>query len=102
MNHQGHQERHKQKMNFALGFFKKNIFLNFAPLVLWWLVVFVLFRPATALAEEEKWIFLPVSPLFQPLVGDPREPQTNVMAYTSQNRLEGAIRTTLELLLYSA
>jgi hypothetical protein len=67
-----------------------------------WLFALLCFFPLAAWAGEEQWGFLPVTPLFPPLIGDPREPQTSVMAYTSQAEFEGAIGTTLELLRYSA
>ncbi len=59
---------------------------------------FLSFRPA--LAQEDKWIFLPNSTLFQNLVGDLREPQTGLVAYTTQNRYEGEVGATVELLRY--
>ncbi len=67
-----------------------------------YLIIGALFFIKAPIVSAEEWVFLPVTPLFQPLIGDPREPQTSVLAYTSQNRFEGAIGTTLELLRYSA
>src|SRR5579872_5299997 len=66
-----------------------------------WLFALLFLFPLAAWAEENQWVFLPVRPLFQPLIGDPREPQTGVIAYTSQSQFEGAFGTTLELLRYS-
>ena len=55
------------------------------------------FLPLAAQAGEQ-WNLLPVIPLFKPLIGDPREPQTSVMAYTSQAQFEGAIGRKVDLL----
>ncbi len=63
---------------------------------------FILFFLSTFASAQESWVFLPVTPLFQPLKGDPREPQTSVIAHTSQTRYEGSLGTTFELLRYNA
>jgi hypothetical protein len=65
------------------------------------LIIGALFAGAPISSAEEPWIFLPVTPLFQPLIGDPRMPHTGIIAYTSQNRFEGAIGATVEMLRYS-
>src|ERR1051325_2120670 len=73
---------------------KSNPFL--ATLASWRLIVLLFFLlPFHVLGEE--WVFLPVTPLFQPLIGDPREPQTSVISHLSQVRFEGAIGATVEL-----
>ncbi len=51
---------------------------------------------STALAES--WNFLPFEPLFHPLIGDLREPHDGIIAQLDQNRYEGAIGQTIELL----
>ncbi len=96
MNHQGTKGTKLGPKSFSKNPKIKSLLF----LVPWWLIAFVLFWPVTAIAEEQ-WVFLPVHPLFQPLIGDPREPQTNVIAYTNQAQFEGAIGTTLELLQHS-
>ena len=63
------------------------------------LILFCLL-PLTAKAEQEKWIFLPYAPLFQPLIGDPREQISSVIAYTNESRFEGAVGATAEFLRY--
>ena len=88
-------------MNSVLGLFKKNSFLFLVPLAPWWFIVFTLLLPMGAGAQES-WEFLPGPPLFHPIIADPREPQTSVLAYTSQTRFEGAIGTTFELLRYNS
>jgi len=52
-------------------------------------------------ADSAEWIFLPGRALFQPLLADLREPQTGVLAYTSQTRFEGSVGTALELLRHT-
>jgi hypothetical protein len=74
---------------------------SLANLASWRLMALFFFLLPFHVFAEEQWIFLPVKPLFRPLIGDPREPQTNVIAYTSQAQFEGAIGTTLELLRHS-
>ncbi|HEY5039408.1 MAG TPA: DUF1207 domain-containing protein, partial [bacterium] len=58
------------------------------------------FLPLVAHAEEEKWMFLPPSSLFLPLIGDPTERLTSIIAYTNQTRFEGAVGATAEFLRY--
>jgi hypothetical protein len=50
--------------------------------------------------EEEKWIFLPGSPLFKSLIGDPRERLTSLIAYTNESRFEGSVGATAEFFRY--
>jgi hypothetical protein len=59
------------------------------------------FVPAWVQAGNEEWAFLPGTPLFRPLIADPREPQTKIIAYTSQTRFEGSVGAAFELLRYS-
>lgn len=56
------------------------------------------FLPLSALAGEEQLLFLPVEPVFNQLIGDPREPQDALIANLSYPRFEGAIGPTLEFL----
>ena len=56
----------------------------------------------TPLFAEENWSFLPASPLFEPLIADPREPDTSIIAYTNQSRYEGSVGTAFEILRYDA
>ena len=56
----------------------------------------MLLLPLTARADGEKWIFLPDSPLFQPLIGDPRERFTSLILYSNKNLFEGDVGGTIE------
>ncbi len=58
------------------------------------------FFPSFALADQEQWIFLPSTPLFQGFIGDPREAYTGITAYGNQSRFEGAVGQTFEFLRY--
>lgn len=46
------------------------------------------------------WFFFPGAPQFNPLLSDPREPQTSIIAHTSLNRFEGAVGAQLEIIRY--
>ncbi len=63
------------------------------------LIILVCLVPSRVFAEGE-WSFLPPSTLFKPLIGDPREPLTGIIAYLDQARYEGQIGSTVELLRY--
>jgi hypothetical protein len=63
------------------------------------LLVFLLLPPALK-AQQDKWIFLPSAPLFQPLIGDYKEPSTSLMAYTNESRFEGDVGATAEIVRY--
>ncbi len=65
-----------------------------------WLFTFLILLPLMAKADEEKWVFLPYAPLFQPLIGDPREPISSIIAYTGQSRYEGTVGATAEFLRF--
>jgi hypothetical protein len=54
---------------------------------------------SSAFADDE-WSFLPSSTIFKPLIGDPREPSTAIIAYLDRSRYEGQIGSTAELLRY--
>ena len=49
-------------------------------------------------AEEDQLLFLPNEPVFNQLIGDPREPQDTLIANLSYPRFEGAIGPMLEFL----
>ncbi len=57
--------------------------------------------PLGAQAQFKAWNFLPVVPLFHPLIADPEEPQTSLLAYVSQNQFQGSVGTAFELLRYT-
>jgi Protein of unknown function (DUF1207) len=71
----------------------------FRPRAFGFLAFLLLFRPFhPALAAE--WTFLPVTPLFRPLLGAPREPQTALLGYLGRSRYEGQVGAFMELLRY--
>ena len=53
--------------------------------------------PNNAFAQENPWVFLPLTPLFEPLIGNPQEPHTSLIAYGNQSRFEGTVGTTMEI-----
>ena len=63
-------------------------------------IFFLLLLPLATKADEKNWIFLPASPLFQPLIGDPRERFTSIIAYANENRYEGSVGATAEFFRY--
>ena len=65
-----------------------------------WGLFLLLLCPVTATADEAHWIFLPDSPLFQPVIGDPRERFTALIIHTNENLFEGDIGGTVELVRY--
>lgn len=64
--------------------------------------LFLAFALLGAAQAQENWSFLPTSPLFEPLIADPREPNTAIIAYTNQSRYEGSVGTAFELVRYDA
>lgn len=66
----------------------------------WWLRGFVLALslPCGLWAGEDQLLFLPQEPVFNRLIGDPREPQNALIANLSYPRFEGAIGPTIEFL----
>jgi hypothetical protein len=66
-------------------------FLGFLPL---------LFAISPSRADSNTWLFLPVTPLFSPLIADPREPQIDLIGYTTQSRYEGEVGSFVEFLRY--
>lgn len=50
------------------------------------------------LAQAAEWAYLPVQPLFQPLVADPRESRGAILCSAKGNRLDAVIGKTLPLL----
>ncbi len=63
-------------------------------------LLIVLSRPGSLFAESNTWSLLPVTPLFTPMVADPREPQIALLGYTNQSRYEGVLGSFVELLRY--
>jgi hypothetical protein len=57
--------------------------------------------PIPLWAGSADWSFLPVSSVFKPLIGDPREPITGLVAYLNQLNYEGNVGGTLEMVRYS-
>ncbi len=57
------------------------------------------FSVSPVLAQEQ-WTFLPPSPLFESLIGDPREPHTAITAYLDKNRYEGEVGGVVDLLRF--
>ncbi|HJT23258.1 MAG TPA: hypothetical protein VJ873_01695, partial [bacterium] len=54
--------------------------------------------PLAVWAGEDQLVFLPPVPVFNQLIGDPREPQDTLIANLTYSRFEGAIGPTLEFL----
>ena len=65
-------------------------------------LLFFLLLSGFSRAEQGNWTFLPAHLLFQPLIGDPREPNTSIIAYLNQSRYEGSVGTAFDLLRYDA
>jgi hypothetical protein len=61
------------------------------------LFVLLFLFPFQVLAREDPWVFLPATPLFEPLIADPMEPQTSLVVYGNQSRFEGAVGGTIEI-----
>ncbi len=66
-----------------------------------WLCGFVLASVFPVRAEEDQLLFLPARPVFDRLIGDPREPQNGIIANLSYPRFEGDLGPTLEFLQWS-
>ncbi len=49
-------------------------------------------------AQESPWVFLPTVPVFEPLLGDPREVQNGINFRTGRFNFEGSVGSTLEFL----
>lgn len=87
------------------SFFKSNFFIiRIHPCLsvanFFFLLVFVSLwlLSANAVAGEDQLLFLPTQPVFNQIIGDPREPQNYLIANLSYPRFEGAIGPTLEFL----
>ncbi len=89
MNHHGAQATRKKR-------FFLNTLVSLASLCLAGEAVF----PSPSRAQQDQWIFLPPTPLFQDFMGDPREAYTGITAYGNQSRFEGAVGQTFEFLRY--
>jgi hypothetical protein len=65
----------------------------------YWLLILLLgLFPLKLWAGEEQMFFLPPGTAFQPLIGDPREPNNSIILRTGQVAYEGAIGSIIELL----
>lgn len=62
---------------------------------------FFFFVPPFRAFAEPEWVFLPPSPLFRPLIADPREPQIGLLGHLDTARYEGEVGGFVELLRYS-
>jgi hypothetical protein len=61
--------------------------------------IFILcFWGLAAAVRADRWTFLPAEPLFNPLIGDLREPQDALIARPEENHFEGAIGQAIEFL----
>src|SRR5271155_4275269 len=99
-----------RSLSFLMRMFKKDLefafFINIF-LASWRLggeivfFFFLFFSPFQVQAQQEQSTFLPVSPLFQPLIADPREPGTALIAHTTETRYEGEVGTFFELLRWN-
>jgi hypothetical protein len=74
-----------------------NKFLKLKPL---FLLLILCSLPIPLWAGSADWSFLPGSSVFKPLIGDPREPITGLVAYLDQLRYEGQVGGTLEMVRY--
>ncbi len=62
-------------------------------------IILLLFFWATSSgAWADRWTFLPAEPLFEPLIGDLREPQYGIIAQPDKNHYDGSIGQTIEIL----
>jgi hypothetical protein len=57
------------------------------------------FSPSVSTAQDG-WSFLPGSTVFKPLIADPREPLTGIVAYLDRTRYEGQIGSAFEVVRY--
>lgn len=62
------------------------------------MTAFLFIGASTPMAMAEEWTFLPVTPLFDPLIADPLEPGTSVQAYLNETRYQGEVGVFCELL----
>ncbi len=62
------------------------------------LIFFLAKFPEVIRAQENTWEFLPAVPVFEPLLGDPREGSNGVNLRTGKINFEGAVGSTLEFL----
>lgn len=60
--------------------------------------VFLWLKPASVLAQEERFQFLPKYPAFQKLIGDPREAQCAIVAQTDHDQFDASIGLAYEFL----
>jgi hypothetical protein len=60
------------------------------------------FLGLTRAVLADRWDFLPNEPLFNPLIGDLREPQYGIVARPDQNNYDGAIGQSIELIQWQS
>lgn len=60
------------------------------------------FLGLTGAALADRWDFLPAEPLFNPLIGDLREPQDAIIARPDQNHYDGAIGQAIEFIQWQS
>jgi hypothetical protein len=75
--------------------FKKVIAVLCASVSLWFIC-------GDVCAQPSRLVFLPETPTFERLIGDPREMQTSVLFQLSRSRYDGSIGTTFEFLQWQA
>jgi hypothetical protein len=56
----------------------------------------------TGAAQADRWDFLPPTPLFNPLIGDLREPQDAIIAPLNEGVYDGAIGQTVEVIQWQS
>jgi hypothetical protein len=63
--------------------------------------LFCLF-PLSAIAQDDRLLFLPPYPVFERLIGDPREPQSYLAAQLNRSRFDGSIAAPIEFLQWTS
>lgn len=69
-----------------------------AKLIFGFFILYLWLLPAAVRAGDEQLLFLPDEPVFNRLIGDPREPQNALIADLSYPQFEGAIGPIVEFL----
>lgn len=71
------------------------------PFLAFWRQVFLalaLVAPGGLWAQQDQWVFLPDDLVYQPMIGDPREPHYSITLRSGENPYEGAIGSFIEFL----
>ncbi len=71
---------------------------KFKPCVFTWVLLVLCFIPLLLFAAGDELRFLPPEPVFDRLIGDPREPQDALIADLTHAQFEGAVGPVLEFL----